>query len=195
MSLDGFVTGPHDSIERPLGIGGERLHEWIFGGETDRSGTAPRTSASGSNREILDELFRTLGAVAMGRRWFDVGESPWGENPPFQVPCFVVTHRPRAKVTKGATSFTFVTEGIQSALDKARAAAGDKHVIVGGANIAQQCLRAGLLDEIQTHLVPVILGEGCYLLFESTGLERIELARTRIIESPGVTHLRLRVVK
>jgi len=118
MSLDGFVTGPHDSIEQPLGIGGERLHEWIFGGETDRSGTAPSTSARGSNREILDELF--------------------------QVPCFVVPHRPRAKVTKGATRFTFVTEGIQSALDKAQAAAG---------------------DEIQIHLVPVILGEGG-LLFE-----------------------------
>ncbi len=155
MSLDGFVTGPNDGIERPLGTGGERLHDWIFGGGSDRSGSSPRASRSGSNRAVLDEWFRTLGAVVMGRRWFDIGERPWGDDPPFHVPCFVLTHRARAKVTKGATTFTFVTDGIRSALDQAQAAAGDKYVAVGGATTAQQYLGAGLLDEIQIHLVPV----------------------------------------
>jgi len=194
MSLDGFIAGPNDDPERPLGDGGQRLHDWVFGGKTERSGTSPRTSTTGSNREVMDESFKTTGAVIMGRRWFDIGEGPWGDNPPFQVPCFVLTHDAHEKLVKGATTFTFVTDGIESALKQAQAAAGDKNVGVGGANTAQQYLSAGLLDEIQIHLAPVLLGEGCRL-FEHIGTEHIELERTRVIESPGVTHLWFRVVK
>ncbi|SRR5712692_3254295 len=195
MSLDGFIAGPNDGVERPLGDGGERLHDWIFGGKTDRTGSAPRGSAGNPrDAEVMDEAFKTLGAVIMGRRWFEIGEGPWGDNPPFQVPCFVLTHDAHEKLVKGATTFTFVTDGIESALKQAQAAAGDKNVGVGGANTAQQYLSAGLLDEIQIHLAPVLLGEGCRL-FEHIGTEHIELERTRVIESPGVTHLWFRVVK
>jgi dihydrofolate reductase len=192
MSLDGFIAGPNDGIERPLGDGGERLHDWIFGSKTDRTGDSPRNSATGSNLEVMDESFKTTGAIVMGRRWFDIGVGPWGDHPPFQVPCFVVTHHAHEKLVKGATSFTFVTDGIASALEQAQAAAGDKNVAVGGANIAQQYLKAGLLDEIQIHLVPILLGQG-RRLFDQPGTEQIELESTRVIESPDVTHLRFSV--
>jgi dihydrofolate reductase len=194
ISLDGFITGPNDSIDMPLGEGGERLHDWVFGGKSERSGTSPRTSASGSNREVLDEAFETTGAVLMGRRWFDIGEEPWGDDPPFQVPVFVVTHDARDKITRGATTFTFVTEGIENALAQAKAAAGDKYVGVGRANIIQQLMRAGQLDEIQIHLVPILLGDG-RRLFDQMGTDHIELESTRVIVSPGVTHLRFQVVR
>jgi dihydrofolate reductase len=193
MSLDGFVTGPNDDIDRPMGEGGERLHDWIFDGKPERSGTSPRTSASGSNREVLDEAFKTTGAIVMGRRWFDHGERPWGDDPPFQFPVFVLTHRPRAKITKGKTTFTFVTDGLESALKQAKAAAGAKNVAVGSANTAQQYIKAGLVDEIQIHLVPILLGAG-RRLFDGLG-NKLTLERTRVIEAPGVTHLRFRVLK
>jgi dihydrofolate reductase len=194
MSLDGFITGPNDSIELPLGEGGERLHDWIFGGKSDRSGTSPRTSATDSNREVLDEAFETTGATVMGRRWFDIGEKPWGDDPPFHVPVFVLTHHPRETIKKGKTMFTFITDGIESALEKARAAAGDKNVDVGAANVAQQYIRARLVDELHIHLVPILLGGGVRL-FEHLGTEPIELKKTRLIELPDVTHLRFRVIK
>jgi len=194
MSLDGFITGPNDSIDLPLGEGGERLHDWIFGGSSEKSGTSPRTSATGSNREVMEEAFETTGATVMGRRWFDIGEKPWGDDPPFHVPVFVLTHHARKTIKKGRTTFTFITDGIESALEKARSAAGDKNVDVGAANVAQQYIRAGLVDEIQIHLVPILLGEGVRL-FEHLGSKPIELEKTRLIESPDVTHLRFRVVK
>lgn len=194
MSLDGFITGPNDSIELPLGEGGERLHDWIFGGKSDRSGTSPRTSAIDRNREVIDEAFETTGAMVMGRRLFDIGEKPWGDEPPFQVPVFVLTHHPRQTIKKGKTTFTFITDGIKSALEKAQAAVGDKDVSVSAANVAQQYLKAGLVDEIQIHLIPILLGEGIRL-FENLGTGPIELERTRIIESSDVTHLRFRIIK
>jgi len=194
MSLDGFITGPKDSIELPLGENGDRLHDWIFGGSSERSGMSPRNSATDKNREILDEAFETTGATVMGWRWFDIGEKPWGDDPPFHIPVFVLTHHPRATIKKGRTTFTFITDGIESALEKARSAAGDKNVDVGAANVAQQYIRAGLLDEIQIHLVPILLGEGVGL-FDHLSPNPIELERTRIVEAPGVTHLRFRVVK
>ncbi len=195
MSLDGFITGPNDDVERPLGDGGDLLHDWIFGGTSDRTGTSPRTRATDSNRQVMDEMFKTTGAMVMGRRWFDIGEEPWGDNPPFHMPVFVLTHHAREKLVKeGGTTYIFVTDGIESALTQALAAAGDKNVTVGGANIAQQYIKAGLLDEIQIHLVPVLLGEG-KRLFDHSGTEHIELERTKVIESPGVTYLRFRVVK
>jgi dihydrofolate reductase len=131
----------------------------------------------------------------MGRRMFDLGEGPWGDEPPFHVPVFVLTNRPRETVDKqGGTTFTFVTDGIESALEQASAVAGDKDVsIAGGANVVQQYLRAALVDEIQVHVAPLLLGDGTRLL---DGIGRqLELETTRVIDSPGVTHLKYRVVK
>jgi dihydrofolate reductase len=194
MSLDGLIAGPNDDVER--------LHEWLFTGTTrtgsDRSASVlpGRESfrTSGGSTGVLDEAFRTTGAMVMGRRFFDIGEKPWGDDPPFHVPVFVLTHRPRETLIKGETTFTFVTEGIEGAIDAAKAAAGDQNVTVGGANIAQQCLKAGLLDEMQIHIVPVLLGDGIRL-FERMDTGPTELEMTRVIEAPGVTHLRFRVVK
>jgi len=194
MSLDGFITGPNDGIEMPLGEGGERLHDRIFRGKPDRSGSSPRQSAIDVNRAVLDEAFETTGAIVMGRRLFDIEEKPWGDEPPFQVPVFVLTHRPREIIKKGKTTFTFVTDGIERALERAQAVAGDKDVSVSAANVAQQYLQAGLLDEIQIHLVPILLGQG-RRLFEHLGTESIELENTRVVEAPGVTHLRFCIMR
>ena len=182
MSLDGFIAGPNVGIERPMGEGGERLHEWLF-----------NTSASEVDAEVEQEMFATTGAVVLGRRTFDVGEGLWGDVP-FPVPCFVLTHEDREEIVKKSGTFTFVTDGIESALQRAKAAAGEKDVRLMGANIAQQFLKAGLLDELQINLVPILLGDGIQL-FEHLGTERIELERTRVIESPSVIHLRFRIVK
>ncbi len=196
MSLDGFITGPNDDVERPLGEGGERLHEWVYDLASWRERHGLDGGKTNSDAEILDEAFRNTGAVVMGRRMFNLGEGPWGDNPPFHMPVFVVTHDARETVVKeGGTTFTFVTDGIERALKQAKTAAGDKDVsVAGGANIVQQYIKAGLLDEIQIHLVPVLLGVG-RRLFDHLGTEQIELESTRVIESPGVTHLRFRVVK
>jgi dihydrofolate reductase len=193
MSLDGFIAGPNDRPGNGLGDGGERLHQWVYklaswrephglsGGETNR------------DSEILEEAFKNVGAIVLGRRMFDNAEG-WGDEPPFHVPVFVLTHEGREKLVKeGGTTFTFVTDGIESALAQARAAAGDKDVAIGGgANTIQQFIAAGLLDEIQIHLVPVLLGDGIRL-FEQLGGEPIELEGTRVVASPDVTHLRFDV--
>jgi dihydrofolate reductase len=199
MSLDGFVAGPNPSLEQPLGEGGERLHEWVF----DLASWRERHGLSGgeSNRdaEVLQESIDATGAVVMGRRMFSGGEGSWeddpradgwwGDEPPFRVPVFVLTHHARETVTKqGGTSFTFVTDGIEAALEQARAVAGDKDVALGGgASVAQQYLKAGLLDELQIHLVPVLLGGGTRL-FDRLGPAELEV--TRVIASPSVTHIR-----
>jgi dihydrofolate reductase len=195
MSLDGFIAGPNDSVENPLGEGGERLHEWVYDLASWRERHGFEGGKTDTDAEVLDESFRNTGAVVVGRRMFDVANG-WGDNPPFHVPVFVITHVAREKLVKeGGTTFTFVTDGIESALDQARAATGDKDVsVAGGANIVQQFIRAGLLDEIQIHLAPILLGGGVRL-FGHLGPEPIELERTRVIESPGVTHIKFRVVK
>ena len=195
MSLDGFIAGPNDSVENPLGDGGERIHEWVYDLASWRERHGIAGGRTDTDAEVLDEAFENTGAVVIGKRMFDVANG-WGDNPPFHMPAFVITHDAREKLVKEVgTPFTFVTDGIESALDQARAAAGDKDVsVAGGANIIQQYLSAGLLDEIQIHLVPVLLGEGIRL-FDQLGAEQIELERTRVIESPGVTHLKFRVVK
>ncbi len=204
MSLDGFIAGPDDVPGQPLGRGGERLHQWIFDLASwrerhsidPRSGT-PFSDEGETNRdgEVVAEQFEHVGAVVMGRRMFDLGEGPWGDNPPFHMPVFVVTHDAREMVTKeGGTTFIFVTDGLESAMAQAKAAAGDNDVwVAGGAETIQQCIRAGLLDEIQIHLVPVLFGAG-RRLFNHAGAQHIELERTRVIESPAVTHLRFRIV-
>ena len=192
MSLDGFITGPNPRPGEPMGDGGERLHEWMAGMADFRE----RGDTSNADAYVLRELSSRTGALLMGRTMFDAGEVPWGDDPPFGMPVFVLTHRPRETVTKqGGTTYTFVTDGLEAALEQAKAAAGGKDVgLVGGTNLAQQCLRAGILDEIQIHLVPVLLGAGTRL-FDHLGVEPIELKRTRVVESPvSVTHLSFRVV-
>ena len=193
-SLDGFVAGPNDGPELPLGEGGERLHEWAYELASWREPHGLAGGEINSSSEVLEESLEAAGAIVVGRRMFDNARG-WGENPPFHKPVFVLTHAEREPMTKeGGTTFTFVTDGVESAVEQAKAAAGDKNVSVGGgANTAQQCLRAGLLDEIQIHVAPLLLGGGLRL-FDGIGAE-VELEATRVIESPGVTHLRYRVVK
>jgi dihydrofolate reductase len=207
MSLDGFIAGPNQTLEQPLGEGGEGLHEWAFRLASWRE---PHGLSGGETNvaddEVVAETIQATGAVVMGRRMFSGGKGPWaddpntdawwGDNPPFHVPVFVLTHHPRETVIKeGGTSFTFVTDGIEAALEQARAAAGDKDVsLAGGADVVQQYLNAALLDELQIHLAPVFLGGGVRL-FDRLGPDPIELEATRVIESPTVTHLRYRVVK
>ena len=185
MSLDGFIAGPDVGVERPLGEGGERLHDWMFGGAGD-----PRDEV------VASEMFSTAttGAVVIGRRTFDVGIGEWGDDGAFGLPCFVVTHRPAEPLVKGPTTFTFVTDGIEPALERATAAARDKNVNVMGADLARQFLRAGLLDEILINLVPVLLGGGVRL-FEDLGADPVDLERTSLIATPGVTHVRFRLVR
>lgn len=196
MSLDGFIAGPNDGPGQGLGEGGERLHEWLYDLASWRELHGLSGGETNQDAEILRESFAGAGAIVMGRRMFDLGEEPWGDNPPFHMPVFVLSHRPKDTLTKeGRTTFAFVTDGIRSALSRAKAAAGDKDVsLAGGANVIQQYLSAGLLDEIEIHLVPVLLGGG-RRLFENTGREPIELECTRVIESRGVTHLTFRVTK
>jgi dihydrofolate reductase len=185
MSLDGFITDPKASVGTPLeGNDPGRLSDWMFDAKTD------------ADAEIVDEIYASTGAVVLGKRMFDVGFEPWGDPPPFRMPVFIVTHEVRAPLPmQGGTTYTFVTEGIQAALELARAAAGDKNVgIWGGANIVRQCLEAGLLDEMQIHLVPLLLGSGVRL-FEGLDPEGIELRRTSSIETPGATHFRFEVGK
>jgi dihydrofolate reductase len=194
MSLDGFIAGPNDGPERPLGEGGERLFAWYYGGDTDYempSGTMT-FKVSPASAELLQEV-QTVGALVTGRRTFDIANA-WGGRHPVDVPVFVVTHTVSQEWVYEGSPFTFVTDGVESAVEKAKKAAGDKNVGVGAASIAQQCIRAGLLDEIQIHLAPVLLGDGIRL-FDHLGTEPIELESTRVIDTPGVTHLRFRVAK
>lgn len=195
MSLDGFIAGPNDGPERPLGEGGERLFAWYSGGDTEYRlpGTELVFEVSPQSAELLREAHGKMGALVTGRRTFDI-TGGWGGRPPLGVPTFVVTHTvPQDWVYEGSP-FTFVTDGIENAVERARAAAGDKDVAVGAASISQQCIRAGLLDEIHVDLVPVLLGDGVRL-FDHLGAGPIELERTRVIEAPGVTHLTFRIVK
>lgn len=183
MSLDGFVTGPRDSRQFPLGEGGEVLHHWLG------------PAATPADRAVLQEMVDGVGSILMGRRSYDfcVGEGGWGDGGPAgQAPCFVLTHEPPdpAAVPK---VFTFVTDGIHSAIAQAQQAAGDRTVGIHGATAAQQALAAGLLDEIQVHLVPVLLGGGVRL-FDLFAGHQIQLERDRVVEAgSGVTHLRFRV--
>ena len=180
MSLDGFVAGPNDEIDP--------LHDWLFGGEhPSRSGFGSMTEES---RGVLDAGIAELGAVVVGRSTFEVS-GRWGGTGPFGAPTFVVTHSPP---TENRGEFTYVTEGVEAAIEQARAAAGEKVVSVMGAIVPQQAIRAGLIDEFVIHLIPVLLGEG-KRLFDHLG-GRVDLERTHVVEAPeGVTHLRFRVIR
>lgn len=180
MSLDGFMAGPDISVEHPMGRGGLRLHDWIL-----------NTPASDVDATATQEISASTGAVVLGRRTFDVGVEVW-QDTPFPVPCFVLTHNARGRRAMKSGTFTFVTDGLGSALQQAEAVADGKDITLMGADIAQQALSAGLLDEINLQLAPVLLGDG-RRLFEHLGTEHLELERTRILASPLVTHLRFQV--
>jgi dihydrofolate reductase len=195
VSLDGFIAGPNDGPGQPLGEGGERLFAWFSAGDTEYGlpGTEMVFRVSPQSAEMLREAHAGMGAFVTGRRTFDISNG-WGGSPPLGVPTFVVTHVVPQEWAYEGSPFTFVTDGVESAVEKARAVAGDKGVAVGAASIAQQCIRAGLLDEIHVDLVPVLLGDGVRL-FEYLGAGPIELEGTRVIEGAGVTHLTFRVVR
>lgn len=180
MSLDGFMAGPDISIEHPMGRGGLRLHDWIL-----------NTPTSDVDATVAQEVSASTGAVVLGRRTFDVGVEVW-QDTPFPVPCFVLTHNAQAQRVMKSGTFTFITNGLKSALQQAEAMADGKDVTLMGADIAQQALIAGLLDEINLQLAPVLMGDG-RRLFEHLGTEHLELERSRILASPLVTHLRFQV--
>ena len=172
ISLDGFAAGPNANLEQPLGAGGDLLHEWAIAAASWRESHGLEGGEENADSEVIQEWIDATGAVVMGRKMFSGGEGPWendpradgwwGDDPPFHVPVFVLTHHAReTKVMQGGTSFIFVTDGIEAALEQARAAAGNKDVhLAGGASVIQQYLKAGLLDELQIHLAPVLLGDG-----------------------------------
>jgi dihydrofolate reductase len=202
ISLDGFVAGPRQSTEHPIGEGGMRLHEWVFATDSWRAQHGLEGGERNADAQVVDEVTKGIGAYIMGRKMFGGGDGPWdeawtgwwGEDPPYHVPVFVLTHHARPPLPmQGGTTFTFVTDGIESALEQARAAAGDKDVsIAGGASAVRQYLAAGVLDELHLHIVPVVLGAGERLL-EDVGdpiLQPVD-----VVASPAVTHVRYRVVR
>jgi dihydrofolate reductase len=193
ISLDGIGAGPNPNKLDPMGAGDERLHEWMPFYDPDQDPTAGDPAASDVDARMVREMFAATGAVVLGKRTFDLGLEPWGGTP-FPVPCFVLTHEARDDLVTATGTFAFVTDGIERAVRRAQAAAGAKDVLVmGGPTVAQQTLRAGLVDELSIHLVPVLLGAGSRL-FEHLAPEAIELERIELIASPQATHLRFRVV-
>lgn len=204
VSADGFYAGPLHAgppatwIESTEALGFFRVTRWAIDAEAWRQRMRFAGGEQNTNSEVIAETFARAGAYVMGRRMFDGGEIPWGDDPPFRAPVFVVTHRPRPVLHRqGGTSFTYVTDGIGSAIDQARAAANGKNVaIAGGGTLVREAIRLGLLDELELHLVPVILGDGMRLLSPELGLdgtEGIELTPERVIASPDVTHVRYAV--
>lgn len=187
MSLDGYIAGPNDDVGP--------LFRWYFSGDTDfqASSKDPLFKISRASAELLREEWDSLGAIVTGRRDFDVSEA-WGGSSPLGVPIFIVTHTPPQEWVGEGSPFTFVTEGVERAIEKAKQAAGEKNVGVGGSTITQQCLKAGLLDEIQIDLAPILLGTGIRL-FDNLDIEPVELETIRVVDAPDVTHLRFRVVK
>jgi dihydrofolate reductase len=202
MSLDGFVAGPRQSVQDPIGVGGMRLHEWVFPLAAWRKGQGLAGGETNASNTVVEESVADIGATVMGRNMFGGQPGPWlasapwngwwGDDPPFHHPVFVLTHHARDPLRlKGGTTFTFVSDGPVAALERARHAAGGKDVsLAGGANVARQYLAAGLVDEMEINLVPVLLGSG-ERLFDGLGddLHGLELVRT--VAAPGVTHLKL----
>ena len=203
MSLDGFVAGPNQSEENPLGLGGEDLHEWVVKLEAWRRQHGLEGGEVNASSAVIEEVQTNVGATVMGRNMFGGGPGPWdkddpwngwwGDNPPFHTPVFVLTHHPREPLEmKGGTTFHFVTDGIESALEQARQAAGANDVMIGGgASVVQQYLAAGFVDEFELHVVPILLGDGERLL-EKVG--DLKLEQVRAVDAPGVTHIRYRVI-
>jgi dihydrofolate reductase len=205
MSLDGFVAGPDQSEENPLGIGGELLHQWLLPLKAFRETHGEEGGEVNASTPIAEGILANTGATIMGRNMFGGGPGPWGEkpwsgywgdDPPYHHPVFVLTHHAREPLEmQGGTTFQFVTDGIESALDQARAAAGDQDVSLGGgATVAQTYLAAGLLDEMVISVVPVMLGGGARL-FDNLGDAKPKLEQVQTVEAPGVTHIRYAVAR
>jgi dihydrofolate reductase len=200
LSLDGYVAGPHQSVEEPLGVGGEDLHQWVFPLAAWRKPHGLEGGKTDESTPVVEDELTNIGATIMGRNMFGGHPGPWniakpwngwwGSKPPFHHPVFVLTHHPREPlVMEGGTTFTFVTDGIESAYDLARRAAKGKDVaLAGGANISQQYLNAGLLDEMQLHVVPILLGSGERLFNGMKDLHGLRLVKT--VAAPNVTHLK-----
>jgi dihydrofolate reductase len=205
ISLDGFVAGPNQSEENPLGEGGERLHDWVVRLAVWREAHGMEGGEVTESTRVLEESLENVGAAVMGRNMFGPpGGGPWGDeqwkgwwgdDPPYHYPVFVVTHHPREPLEmEGGTTFHFVTDGIERALDQAREAAGGKDVgLWGGGDVVGQYLAAGLLDELELSVAPVLLGDGARL-FDNVADAEVRLEQVRAVEAPGVTHLKYRVV-
>jgi dihydrofolate reductase len=205
MSLDGFIAGSNQSVDNPLGVGGMRLHDWAFGLAAWRKPHGLEGGEVNPSTGVVEEHLANVGATVMGRNMFGGHPGPWkdepwngwwGENPPYHTPVFVLTHHARSPLAmQGGTTFFFVSDGIESALDQAKKAAAGKDIVLGGgANVAQQYLRARLLDEMLISVVPIFLRSG-ERLFDHLGTADLGLEQIAAIEAPGVTHLRYRVVK
>jgi dihydrofolate reductase len=203
VSVDGYVAGPNQSIENPLGEGGESLHDWVVRLRAWREKAGREGGEVNASTSVVEESFGNVGAEIMGRGKFGGGPGPWsddawrgwwGDDPPFHIPVFVLTHHEREPLTLSDTTFTFVTEGIESALSQARAAAAGKDVTIGGgAEVINQYLAAGLIDELELHVAPLVLGGGAKL-FDGVGPD-LELEQVRAVEAPGVTHIKYRIRK
>jgi dihydrofolate reductase len=204
ISLDGFVAGPNQSMEEPLGEGGERLHDWVVPLASWREGHDKEGGEVNASDRIVEEVRENIGAAVMGRNMFGpIGGGPWvdeewkgwwGDNPPYHYPVYVVTHHRRDPVEMaGGTTYHFVTDGIESALAQAKEAAGGKDVMLwGGGDVIGQYLAAGLLDVLELHVVPILLGDGSRIFGDVGG---VRLEQVRAVEAPGVTHLKYRVLK
>jgi dihydrofolate reductase len=196
MSLDGFIAGPNARPANPMGDGGTRIHQWVFEQASFRALIGMTGGQTGDEDARIRAVFARAGAYVMGRRMFDEGQVAWPENPPFRAPVFVLTHKPREPwVRQGGTTFTFLTDGIESALRQAKAAAGGKDVrISGGADAIRQYVKAGLVDELAIHLAPVLLGSGTRL-FDQLAPADLALTDPEAAASPLVTHLSYRIAK
>jgi dihydrofolate reductase len=204
VSLDGYLAGPDQSLENPLGVGGEELHAWAIPLAAFREIQGETGGEVNASSPVVAAMFDGVGAVLMGRNMFGGGHGPWpedppwkgwwGDNPPYHMPVFVLTHHPREPlVMEGGTTFHFVTDGLDAALARAREAAGDRDVLIGGgASTIRQALAAGVVDEFWLSIVPLLLGSGERLL---DGLPTVELEQVRTVEAPGVTHVAYRVVR
>lgn len=193
MSLDGFVAGPNDGPDNGLGDGGERLFDWYFSGDTEVpiSDGNMVLKVSAQSAALMREAFAQYGAGVWGRRTFDIAHA-WGGHPPGS-PAFIVTHHPAQEWVRAGSPFTFVTDGVASAIRQAKTAAGDKDVVVCTASILQQCLNAGLVDEIHIDVVPYLLGSGVRLFDKLEA--SLKLEKIRVVDAPDVTHLGFRVLK
>ena len=202
ISLDGFAAGPNQSLDNPLGEGGEHLHDWLFATERWKLAYGEGAGEAGPDSQVADEVIQGIGAYIMGRNMFGGGHGAWdpawkgwwGDNPPYHVPVFVLTHHPREPLPmEGGTTFNFVTDGPESALEQAQSVAGDKVVsIAGGASTVQQFMRAGHLDELYLHISPILLGAG-ERLFEDVGDPAMQ--PIKVVAGPRATHIKYRIAK
>jgi dihydrofolate reductase len=202
VSLDGYVAGPNESQEEGLGEGGEQLHEWLFALKAWREPHGLEGGSDDASNAVMEDENANVGVEIMGRGKFGPpsrgpwGDDPWqgwwGDTPPFHKPVFVLTHHARGPLTLSDTTFTFVTDGIEAAMEQARQAAGDMDIVIGGgAKTINQYLAAGMVDELELHVVPIILGGGARL-FDGVG-PGVKVALDRVVDAPGVTHLKYRV--